>query len=110
MILWLLACAEVPAPCLPMCEAATAARGACLAEQGLDWSAAGYSDAAEHQSACETWAWEMRLLERDAGCPGATASVCAARDEALRAADSPCPAYDAIDWSSSPIAWQACDG
>lgn len=104
-MLLLLACARLPAPCERLCADFVLQQGACLEARGLDWPAAGYADADEAQSACETWAWEMALLARDAGCPDAVSAECAARESALEAVDCP----DELDWNEAPASWETCD-
>lgn len=110
MILLLLACAAIPPDCGPMCEVLTSRKGECLAVDGLDWSAAGYSDADDFRAACETWAWESRELEQDAGCRGATDAICVERDAVLRGSDFSCQQLSEMDWNSSPHSWDTCDG
>lgn len=91
-----------------MCAAAAALYGRCLDEAGADWAQAGFDDADAFTDSCETWAWEMRLLEADAvdrGHPeaqGAVDAACADRHAAMRAADAACAAYTGIDWSEPP--------
>ena len=99
---------EAPAACADMCRAAASLYGDCRADDGLDWPAAGYTDAADHQDRCETWAWEMAVLEDDAvargdtEAEGATARVCAARRDALSADTATCSDYTDMDWNTTP--------
>lgn len=99
------------ADCAPMCAAAAAAYGACLgAEPGAKeggeprWADAGYDDEQGFLDACDTWAWEQRLLARAAeGRRAGEAKVsaaCADRAAALDGAEAPCAAFLAIDWSA----------
>ena len=96
----LAACSPAVDPCAPMCDAVVDAQGACLADWGVGWDAVGYTDAEERRNACDTWAWELRHLERDADERGATDLVCEERTEALEA--DGCAAYTAIDWNALP--------
>lgn len=108
LALALAACADAADPCAPMCDAAAALYGACLDDAGLGWDAVGYADEAAYLDACATWAWELRVLERDAvkrgelDAPGAVDATCEAREVALTAPDADCATYDAMDWSTAP--------
>jgi len=99
---------EAPAACTEMCQAATSLYGECLAEDGVDWTAAGYADGDDHQDRCETWAWEMAVLEDDAvargdaEAEGATARVCAERRDILSADTAVCADYTDTDWNAPP--------
>lgn len=98
------ACAD-PDPCAPMCAAAATAYGACLDPDGEggappDWGAAGYDDRRGFLDACDTWAWEQRLIAEEEGAPDRVDAACAQREEALRAADDPCSAFSALEWSA----------
>jgi hypothetical protein len=90
-----------------MCTEAAAAYGACLTEapgSSPAWENAGYNDEQGFLDACDTWAWEQRLLARAAeGRRRGDAKVnaaCAEREAALRGADDPCAAFNAEDWSA----------
>ena len=106
----LAACAsdEAPPACVSMCGAAAALYGGCLSDWGADWEAAGYVDEDDFLVACETWAWEMSLLETDAsqrgaaGAAGALVRTCRARREAFAAPDATCDAYTGVDWNARP--------
>lgn len=103
-LLALLGCAEPdpPAVCAQMCDAAEALYGACLTDWGADWSTAGYDDAEDFRTSCETWGWEMALLEQDADKDGWLEATCTTRRDAMAADDAPCSAYTDIDWGASP--------
>lgn len=108
-MLWLiLACSEPPDPCDDMCAAAAALYGGCLAEWGVEWSAAGYEDERDFTDACTTWAWEMHILEADAvergvkGAAGATDALCEERTTLFSSADVTCTDYTGIDWNTTP--------
>ena len=103
------ACApEVPESCVTMCEAATTVYAGCLEQWELDWPAAGYDDAQAFTASCETWAWEMRLLHRDALRRGYTADrtwlaqTCDERDATLSSESATCEDYTDIDWNELP--------
>jgi hypothetical protein len=105
--------AEVPASCDAMCDAAAALYGGCLADWGLDWTAAGYDDEAAFENSCQTWGWQMTILQ-DAALedglhsePGWLASTCTEREAAMSAEDAPCSAFTGIDWSDVP--WDPAD-
>jgi len=109
VILLLLACAGAPDPCASMCSAAGELLGACVEDWELDWPAVGYADEADFLGSCETWAWEARLLEREARRQGeaergAVDLLCEQREVDLRAAieEPACEAWTAIDWSEMP--------
>lgn len=101
-------CAPKPdADCAPMCAAAASAYGRCLAPDGAGaptWQDAGYADEQGFLDACDTWAWEQRLLARAAeGRRAGDAKVsaaCAARAAELRVEGSACETFLAIDWSA----------
>lgn len=107
LALLLLSCAAEADPCPAMCEAAAPLVQACLEAEGLDWGAAGYADEAAFLESCETWAWQARLLERDAGQEGAVDATCQARAEDFTAAmadpEAPdCAAWTAVTWEEMP--------
>lgn len=109
MILLLLACAGPPDPCESMCAAAGELLGACVEDWDLDWQAVGYDDEADFLNRCETWAWEARLLEREARREGeaergAVDALCEQRGDSLRAAaEGPaCEAWTGIEWGEMP--------
>ena len=90
-----------------MCEHAESLYGACLTEWGLDWSAAGYTGAADFAAACETWSWEARLLERDAiradrAEAGALAAACEVRGALYGDSETTCDDWVAEPWSALP--------
>ena len=95
-----LGCGSSEDPCLSMCAAATDRYAACLEEWGVSWTDAGYDDRAGFRASCDTWAWQGRMLEDDAGAEGALDAVCAARGAALR--EGTCDDFTAIDWSRYP--------
>ena len=103
----LLACNQ-PDPCAEMCSASTQVYGACLEEWGADWQAAGHEDARDYFHTCETWAWELRLLERDAKRSGDidelghVDQVCQSHDASLRTAEDPCQTWSNFDWNDLP--------
>lgn len=101
LALLLAGCAPQPDdPCAPMCQAATDLYGGCLEGWGSDWAAAGYRDGADFRDACETWAWEMRLLEAEAGQQGAVDAACAEREALFL--EGTCEDFTAVDWSARP--------
>lgn len=100
------ACAEgVPDACVDMCAAAAPLQAACLDADGLDWTATAWGDAAGFVASCETWAWESRLLERDARRRGpldgrGIEEICVERRDTFLAAGAGCEAYEDIDWDA----------
>ena len=106
MLFVLLSCApEETDVCTTMCKAAESLYGDCLSSWGADWEAAGYADADAFTESCETWAFEMRTLETDAGQEGATTLVCEERTSAMNAEDATCDAFTGVDWNTVP--WDA---
>lgn len=104
LLAFLLACNPAPDPCEAMCAAAADLYGTCLESWALDWSAAGYEDQADFLDRCETWAWEARLLEADAGQDGAVDAACEERELTFGEALDPltCEAYTTIAWEEMP--------
>lgn len=97
--LWLVGCQEPPEVCAQMCVHAAEVYGQCLEEAGGDWSAAGYADRADFLDACETYAWELLLIERDEGGDGgATEQLCRSRRELLDGGS--CEDFTGLDWGS----------
>ncbi len=104
-----IACASPPDPCASMCDAAATLYGGCLADWGVGWEAAGYVDEDDFLGACQTWAWEQRLLEADAADRGLTEvggvdATCTDRAASFDAAAADpdaldCNAYTGIDWN-----------
>lgn len=118
-MLWLLAAScqttpEVPPACDQMCAAAAGLYGGCLSDWGVDWTAAGYRDEDDFLRSCETWGWEMNLLQADAiaqetwSDAGWLADTCATRRDALSAEDAACSAFTDIEWNNVP--WSPDDG
>ena len=107
LLLSLLACDEAPDPCEDMCAQAAAVQCGCLDEWGADWSDIGYSSQEDFFGSCETWAWQMRLLEEDAvdrgllQQPGAVDQTCEQRAAVLQEARG-CKDWTAIDWRETP--------
>lgn len=103
-----LGCAQPDPSCDAMCEAAASLYGACLEDWGVSWEAAGFVDEVDFVGRCETWAWEMHLLEDaavdrgDLDKAGIVDETCATREVALSAEDATCAAYTDIDWSTVP--------
>ena len=99
----LLACLPAADPCDAMCAAAADREGACLSDEGLDWSAAGYADSTDFEDACGTWAWEQRKLARDAGISSAAVTAtCEARQAVFQ--DGSCDDAAGVDWNAP--AWE----
>lgn len=101
MFMLVMACNVEPGACDDMCAVAAERRGACLEREGLDWEAAGYADAADFEAACLTWAWEQRLLAREAAGVAAARSVeetCLMRQRAYE--EDTCDELATIDWSA----------
>ena len=95
-------------PCAAMCSAATRVFGGCLATWEAEWSDAGFSDERDHFHSCETWVWEMRLLENNAKKQGQIKNLghvdghCVDMETSLLSADMTCTAWSAIDWEEYP--------
>jgi len=91
-----------------MCVAAADLYGACLEDWSADWASAGYADRDDFLDGCQTWAWEMSLLEEDAvegglaGAEGATARACTERERSMTAEDAVCEDYTGVDWNERP--------
>ena len=91
---------EGPDPCADMCVAAEQLYGGCLTDWGLDWTAAGYEDGDDFLDACDTWAWELRLLEEAAGESGTVDDACVEREALF--IEGPCEAFTDTPWSDFP--------
>lgn len=102
--LLLLACDGAADPCPAMCQAAAPLVLTCLEAEGLDWGAAGYADEGAFLESCETWAWQARLLERDAGEEGAVDATCEARAASFEAALTDPAAPDCAAWTE--VRWE----
>ena len=109
LLLALAGCADdAPDPCARMCDAAAALYGGCLEEWGAGWEAAGYEDDRDFLGSCETWAWQLRVLEEDAVETGEIAeggqvdAVCRERAADLSAEDAACEAFTSLDWHTPP--------
>ena len=108
LLLALLSCADTaPDPCPDMCRAGASLYGGCLESWGLDWSAAGFEDDADFLEVCETWAWEMRMLEEAAGESGTVDATCEERDALFT--DGDCDDFTGVDWSDFPWDPEAVD-
>jgi hypothetical protein len=100
LLLAAVGCGDGAEPCEGMCDAAARVYGGCLTEWGTDWAAAGYADRADFLDACDTWAWEMRLLEDRAGSSGEVDAVCAEQEATLSGGG--CDAFLDVDWNAPP--------
>jgi hypothetical protein len=106
LLLILLACAAEPDPCPEMCRAGAALYGGCLEGWGLDWSAAGYEDEEDFLEVCETWSWEMRLLEEAAGAAGSVDATCEQRADLFNGGE--CEDFTGVDWGA--FTWELDSG
>ena len=106
LLLWP-ACADQD-PCPQMCSDATGVYGGCLSSWGADWQDAGFLDARAYFHSCETWVWEMRLLEREARARGKVDQLghvdafCVDISEQLTHSGATCDDWTAIDWETQP--------
>ena len=72
------------------------------------------TDEEDFLDSCETWAWELRLLEEDALDQGVIDEIgqvdatCRQRQAAFMADDATCDTYTGIDWNDAP--WIEEDG
>ena len=92
-------CADVPTtstPCTRMCTAATELYGDCLSDWGLDWSSAGFADAAGHQESCEVWAWQTTEVHGSETID----AICDERRALFH--NGACSDYASIDWDNTP--------
>ena len=92
-------CSEVPDVsdvCRQMCTTATDLYGGCLDTWGMEWSDAGFENAAGHQETCEVWSWEVAELD------GRELSdrLCEERAQILRSGE--CSDYTKINWNGMP--------
>ena len=101
LLLAFFACDPAPEPCLAMCERVVAQECGCLAQWDAQWSELGYSDQEDYFEACETWVWQMRLLEEDAGSD-ALDGHCQDWTETLDAGPMECGQWAESDWSDIP--------
>lgn len=104
---------EMPASCEAMCLSAAALYGGCLTDWGVDWTAAGFEDEDAFLGSCQTWGWQMSILQ-DAALeegshddPGWLAATCEEREAAMSAEDAACSVYTDIEWNDAP--WAAED-
>ena len=108
LLLALLACDEAPDPCVDMCAQAAAVQCGCLDAWESDWSDLGYADQQDFYARCQTWSWEMRLLEADAvdrgelDQAGVVDETCRTRAEVLMAQELTCSEFSSLDWSVTP--------
>ena len=100
LLMWVMGCAQATDPCDAMCTAAAQLYGSCLSDWDADWTAAGYSDESDFIDACDTWAWEMRLLESEHGGAGAVDATCSERT--VQFSDGTCSDFTETDWNEMP--------
>ena len=96
-------CEPVDDPCTSMCTSASALFAECLTEWQLSWEQAGFAGEEGYLENCETWAWELRLLEVDAGETGQVDAICQERADLFM--DGTCEDYTAVDWNTPP--WES---
>ena len=107
---WLLGCvtATTPPACDDLCALAAARQETCLEDGGLDWSAMGYTDASDFDASCQTWLWELSLLEADAtkqgdaSAAGALRGTCIDWMAMLQDDRSTCAEVMELDWNTLP--------
>ncbi len=107
MLYWLLLSSCDPAvdACDGMCQAAANAQEACLSEWEAQWVDFGYADKPDYLNACDTWAWEMDLLQKDAQPNDATSTaqeICLERHNWLGSETFTCESWLSIDWNETP--------
>jgi len=107
LLVLLYSCAQ-PDPCPEMCSTSTQIYGGCLSAWGADWQDAGYEDANAYFHACETWVWEMRLIEKKAKSNGDIEALghvdgyCEDVESKLSRPDVTCDDWTEIDWKNQP--------
>ena len=94
--------------CLELCEQTATAYDSCLQQQDLDWQATDYSGRDDFIGRCETWAWELSMLERDALKRGEIEQpqvdgACQERNVVM-AESEPC---DAVTTAWSAVPWDS---
>ena len=105
LLLMLLACGRED-PCAAMCSAATRVYGGCLTSWDATWRDAGFADERDHFHSCETWAWEMRMLEKNALRRGNITALghvdehCSVKESELLSETMTCDEWSAIDWEA----------
>jgi hypothetical protein len=108
LLLSLLACDPPADPCAQMCAQAAAVQCGCLETWDGEWSDLGYTDQEDFYESCQTWAWEMRILERDAvqrgeiDEAGQVDAVCEERTAQLSTSGFSCKEWRGMDWSVTP--------
>ena len=108
MVLLLFTACNTADPCAAMCSAASRVYGGCLSHWGAEWRDAGFEDARDYFHSCETWAWEMRLLERSALKRGAVDegghvdAQCVDLEQRLLSDEMSCAEWSAIEWEAPP--------
>ncbi len=109
MLSWLLflSC-TTPDACNGMCQAAADVQEVCLSEWEAQWEDLGYADKSDYLNSCDTWAWEMHLLEKDAQQNGlfnpssSVHEVCLERHDGLESEALTCESWLSIDWNETP--------
>ena len=101
----LAACGTPDDPCEAMCDAAAALYEGCLVEWGVSWDQAGFDGQLGFLESCDTWAWELRVLEEDAQEAGAVDAIC--RERSALFESGTCDDYTSNDWDALP--WEAGD-
>ena len=94
-----LGCTEVPTvseTCEAMCEEATSLFSSCLEGWRLEWSSAGFENAAAHQESCEVWSWQNSEIHGSEKID----ALCEERGKLLE--DGECSDYSDIDWNDVP--------
>jgi hypothetical protein len=65
-MIWLWACSS--SPCEGLCADAFAMQKLCVEERGLSLEEVGYESESDFKNACETWIWELELLDETSSC------------------------------------------
>ena len=92
---------ETPPVCATTCATLLEAQQSCLDDLELEWTDLGHESPESFAHSCETWSWELAVLERDAvrrgeATKGAAADHCAERTAEL--GDASCIDLQRLDW------------
>ena len=102
-----LSCSEDPQPCEDFCKASASLYDYCLTEGGASWENSQWQSEESYLQSCQTWEWEMLMLEEDALSRGELSEpflsdYCTEQEKKFRSDSALCTDFTELDWSRPP--------
>ena len=103
----LLSCSDQPQPCAGFCQASSKLYDQCLRDGGASWEDSQWNSQEGYLHSCQTWQWEMLLLEEDALNRDELSEpflqdYCQEKEQLFLAEEATCTDFSDLNWSSPP--------